>query len=57
MRDAFGQVTKGIAHRVRSYGFFASCGGGCSRDACDLRLVESKSVATEVAPTTAAADL
>ena len=57
MRDAFGQVTKGIAHRVRSYGFFASCGSGFSRDACDLRLIESKSIATEVAPTTAAADL
>ena len=56
MRDAFGKVTKGIAHRVRS-GFFASCGSGISRDACDLRLIESKSVATEVAPTTAAADL
>jgi len=57
VRDAFGKVTKGIAHRVRSYGFFASCGSGFGRDACDLRLVESESVATEVAPTTVAADL
>jgi len=57
VRDAFGKVTKGIAHRVRSYGFFASCGSGISRDACDPMLIESKSIATEVAPTTVAADL
>jgi len=42
---------------MRSYGFFASCGSGFGRDACDLRLIESESIATEVAPTTAAADL
>ena len=57
MRDALGSVTKSIAHRVRSYITRESrtCGSGFSRDALAPKL-QSRSIATEVAPTTTAAD-